>query len=352
MRLGLDLGYPTSVESSDANLQLAADAEELGFDIVWAAEAYGADSVSVLGALAGRTERIGLGAGVMQIPGRTPALTAMTAASLDALSHQRFHLGLGVSGPQVSEGWHGVAFAKPLARTREYVDIVRTALARKRVIVDGEHFTLPLPGGQGKPLVLAMQVARRDIPIYLAAVGPRNLDLAAEIADGWLGFFVDPEATGDNDQIGRLRAGLTAHGRDGAPFDLNVGLGASIDDDLERAADRARPHAALYIGGMGSKKTNFYHGVATALGYEREADRVQELFLARDYSGAAAAVPTEFLDRVSLLGDEARIAARLTALAATGITTASIQPFADTPQGRTEALAAVAAAARTAGVRQ
>jgi F420-dependent oxidoreductase-like protein len=350
MRLGLDLGYPTSAEASDANLLLASRAEELGFDIVWVAEAYGADAVSILGALAGRTERIGLGSGVMQIPGRTPALTAMTAATLDVLSHGLFHLGLGVSGPQVSEGWHGVPFAKPLGRTREYVDIVRAVLSRKRLVADGEHFTLPLPGGQGKPLVLALQPVRRSIPVYLAAVGPKNLDLAAEIADGWLGFFVDVSGGAGAEQVGRLRAGLAAHGREVSAFDVNVGLGASIDDDLERAADRARPHAALYIGGMGSKKTNFYHRIATGLGYGREADRVQELFLARDYAGAAAAVPTEFLDRVSLLGDQQRIAARLRAFAEVGVSTASIQPFADDEQGRGEVLATVAAAARDAGV--
>jgi F420-dependent oxidoreductase-like protein len=251
----------------------------------------------------------------------------------------------------VSEGWHGVRFGKPLGRTREYVAIVRDAIARKRLVADGEHFTLPLPDGQGKPLVLALQPVRRNIPVYLAAVGPKNLDLAAEIADGWLGFFVDATASGDLDQIGRLRAGLAAHGRDPGDFDLNVGMGAAVDDNLEKAADRVRPHAALYIGGMGSKKTNFYHGVATALGYEREADRVQELFMARDYAGAAAAVPTEFLDRGSLLGDQQRIAARLRAYAEAGISTASIQPFADSKQGRAEVLATVAAAGRDAGVR-
>lgn len=347
MRLGLDLSHPTSVEGLDGNLDLAMTAESVGYDIVWAAEAYGADTVSILGALAARTETIGIGAGVMQIPGRTPALTAMTAATLDALSHGRFHLGLGVSGPQVSEGWHGVRFADPLGRTREYIGIVRDGIARKRLAADGRHFTLPLPHGQGKSLVLSLQSVRRQIPIYLAAVGPKNVELAADIADGWLGIFVDASSP---EQVQRVQAALDAAGRDRAAFDINVGMAVSVDDDLERAADRVRPHAALYIGGMGSKKTNFYHRIASALGYEKEADRVQERFMARDYAGAGAAVPTEFLDRVALLGDESRIGGRLRALSDAGVTTVSVQPFSDAPAGRRDTLATVVAAARTAGV--
>jgi len=351
MRLGLDLGYPTDVEAVDATLGLATDAENLGFDVLWVAEAYGADGVSMLGALAARTGRIGIGSAVMQIPARTPAMTGMTAVTLDALSHGRFRLGLGVSGPQVSEGWHGVGFADPLGRTREYIGIVRDVIGRKRVTADGRHFTLPLPGGQGKPLALGMQPVRRTIPLLLAAVGPKNLDLAAEIADGWLGFFVDPLSDPASGPIARLRAGLTAAGGDPDSFDVNVSLPVSIDDDLERAADRVRPHAALYIGGMGSRKTNFYHGVAASLGYEREADDVQNRYLARDYAGAAAAVPTEFLNRVALLGDESSIAARLRALSAAGVSTANVQPFGDVPAERAEILAAVARAAEAAGVR-
>lgn len=347
MRLGLDLSHPTTVEMLERNLDLAVSAEGLGYDIVWVAEAYGADGVSILGALAARTEELGLGSGVMQIPGRTPALTAMTAATLDALSHGRFHLGLGVSGPQVSEGWHGVPFADPLGRTREYIAIVRDGIARKRVVADGTHFTLPLPDGQGKPLVLSFQSVRRRIPIYLAAVGPKNLELAAEVADGWLGIFVDVSSP---EQIQRVHAALDAAGRDRAAFDITVGMAASVDDDLERAADRVRPYAALYIGGMGSTKTNYYHRVAAVLGYRTEADQVQQRFLARDYAGAAAAVPTEFLDRVALLGDDVRIGVKLRALSDAGVTTVSVHPFADTPAGQADTLAAVAAAARTTGV--
>ncbi len=351
MRLGLDLGHPTDGGSVDATLKLATDAEDLGFDVLWVSEAYGADGVSMLGALAARTQRIGIGSAVMQIPARTPAMTGMTAATLDALSHGRFRLGLGVSGPQVSEGWHGVGFADPLGRTREYVAIVRDVIARRRVTADGRHFTLPLPGGQGKPLALTLQPVRRTIPVLLAAVGPKNLALAAEIADGWLGFFVDPLWSAQSGPIARLHAGLRTAGREVGSFDVNVSLPLSIDDDLERAADRVRPHAALYIGGMGSRETNFYRGVAASLGYEREAQDVQNRYLARDYAGAAAAVPTELLDRVALLGDESRIAERLRALADAGVSTANVQPFADLPGERAGILAAVSRAARTAGVR-
>ncbi|HEX2417526.1 MAG TPA: LLM class flavin-dependent oxidoreductase, partial [Micromonosporaceae bacterium] len=193
MRLGLNLGYWTSARDLPENLALTREAERLGFDSVWAAEAYGSDAATTLAWLAGQTERIGLGAGVLQIPARSPAMTAMTAASLDGLSGGRFRLGLGVSGPQVSEGWHGVRFTRPLARTREYVAVVRAALSREVLRQEGEFHTLPLPDGPGKPLRLAVRPVRDRIPIYLAAVGPRNLELTGEIADGWLAVFLAPE---------------------------------------------------------------------------------------------------------------------------------------------------------------
>ncbi|HET9517242.1 MAG TPA: LLM class flavin-dependent oxidoreductase, partial [Actinoplanes sp.] len=193
MRLGLSLGYQTSWSTPADHLALAQEAERLGYSVVWAAEAYGSDAPSMLAWIAGQTSRIDIGSAVMQIPARTPAATAMTAATIDTLSGGRFRLGLGVSGPQVSEGWHGVRFAKPLARTREYVDIVKLALARKPVAYDGAHFTLPLPDGPGKALRLGFHPHRDRIPIYLAAVGPRNLQLAGEIADGWLAVFYSPE---------------------------------------------------------------------------------------------------------------------------------------------------------------
>ncbi len=348
MRLGLNLGYATSAAQLQDNLELAAAAERIGFDVVWVAEAYGSDAATVLGAIAVTTTRIGIGSAVLQIPGRTPAMTAMTAATLDALSGGRFRLGLGVSGPQVSEGWHGVRFADPLGRTREYVQIVRQAIARGRVTAGGRHFTLPLPDGPGKALLLSLQPVRREVPVYLAAVGPKNLTLTGEIADGWLAIFFDAESGAEH--IARIREAAVGAGRDPASVDISVQMPLALHDDPEQAARSVRPGAALYIGGMGSRKVNFYHGIATAMGFEREADEVQEKFLARDYGGAAAAVPFDFIDRTSLIGPVDRIAGRLAGLAAQGVTTVNISPADPDPEARTEALSVVYAAASGAGV--
>ncbi len=349
MRIGLNLGYVTTAQEFADNLALVAAAEDLGYDTVWAAEAYGSDAVTVLAAVAARTERIEIGSAVLQIPGRTPALTAMTAASLDCLSQGRFRLGLGVSGPQVSEGWHGVRFTDPIGRTREYVQIVRQALQRRRVTAGGEHYTLPLPDGPGKSLVLSLQPVRAQIPVYLAALGPKNLDLTGQIADGWLAIFFDPD-TGRR-SVDRIRDAAVAAGRDPAGIDLCASVPVSVADDPRAAADAVRGHAALYLGGMGSRKANFYHRTASEMGYERQADEVQDRFLARDYQGAAAAVPYEFLDRTALLGDEARIADGIARLAAGGITSLAVSGFDRTPEGRRATLRTVMRAADLAGVR-
>jgi len=349
MRIGLNLGYVTTAEELADNIALAQTAESLGFDTVWAAEAYGSDAVTVLAAVAARTHRIGIGSGVLQIPGRTPAMTAMTAATLDALSGGRFTLGLGVSGPQVSEGWHGVRFADPLGRTREYVQIVRQALQRRRVTAGGTHFTLPLPDGPGKSLVLSLQPVRSEIPIYLAALGPKNLDLTGEIADGWLAIFFDPDIAAGS--IGRIRRAALAAGRDPGLIDINASIPVSVGDDPEVAANRVRPFAALYIGGMGSAKTNFYHRTATEMGFGAEAVEVQERFLARDYAGAAAAVPFEFIDRTSLLGSRDRIAERIGRLVAGGVTSISVNCFDRDLESRIGTLTTVMHAAQRAGVR-
>lgn len=348
MRIGLNLGYATTAEEIADNLALAVAAESLGFDCVWAAEAYGSDAVTVLSAVAARTHRIGIGSAVLQIPGRSPAMTAMTAATLDALSQGRFTLGLGVSGPQVSEGWHGVRFADPIGRTEEYVQIVRQAVSRRRVTAGGEHFTLPLPGGQGKSLVLALQPVRPQIPVYLAAIGPKNLDLTGRIADGWLGIFFDPDTAGRS--ITRIADAAAGAGRDPGAIDICVTVPASVDADPERAAHRVRAFAALYVGGMGSPTTNFYHRTAVEMGYRAQADEVQERFLSRDYAGAAAAVPFEFIDRTSLLGDEQRIAERLDRLAGAGVTSVAVSCFDADLDGKIATLTTVAAAARRAGV--
>ena len=348
MRLGLSLGYQTAWTTPADHLALTREAERLGYDVVWAAEAYGSDSPSVLAWLAGQTSRIDLGAAVMQIPARTPAATAMTAATVDAVSGGRFRLGLGVSGPQVSEGWHGVRFAAPLARTREYVEIVRMALARERVSYQGAHYSLPLPDGPGKALKLGFHPPRADIPIYLAAIGPRNLRLAGEIADGWLAVFFAPEYAAD--QLAQVRAGRAATGRDLAGFDVAPSVPAVVGEDPAACAELVRWYAALYIGGMGTRERNFYRQLATRMGYGDGAREVQDLYLAGRQRDAAAAVPLEFIDRTSLLGSRERIADRLAAYAAAGVTTLSVSVFAADAASGVSTLRTVTEAAELAGV--
>ena len=318
MRLGLSLGYQTAWSTPADHLALAQEADRLGYSVVWAAEAYGSDSPSMLAWMAGQTERIDLGAAVMQIPARTPAMTAMTAATIDALSGGRFRLGLGVSGPQVSEGWHGVRFAKPLARTREYVDIVKLAVARKQVAYDGEHYTLPLPDGPGKALRLGFHPPREHIPIYLAAVGPKNLELAGEIADGWLAVFYAPEFAERAPRRGRAPGGpRPARSWPASTWCRSVPV--VIGDDVASCAELVRWYAALYVGGMGSREQNFYNQLATRMGYGDAAREVQDLYLAKRQRDAAAAVPMEFIDRTSLLGPKERIAERMREYAAAGV---------------------------------
>ena len=317
MKLGLSLGYaPPGTNPADL-FPLVEEAERLGFDSVWVAEAWGTDAVSVLGWLAGRTERIKLGSAIMQIPGRTPANTAMTAATLDLLSGGRFLLGLGTSGPQVVEGWHGQPWGKPLGKTREYVEIVRTALRRDVVAHEGEHYRIPWDGqgatGLGKPLKLMLRPLRAEIPIYLAALGPKNVALAAEIADGWLPIFVAPERF--EDAFGPSLAD--------APPDFEIAATASVfvGDDVAALRDALRPHVALYVGGMGAKGRNFYNRLVRRYGWEEEAERIQELYLAGKQREAIAAVPDELVDAVSLVGPKERIAERLEAWHETPVTT-------------------------------
>ncbi|MBO4209330.1 LLM class F420-dependent oxidoreductase [Micromonospora echinofusca] len=325
MRLGLSLGYQTAWSTPADHLALAQEADRLGYSVVWAAEAYGSDSPSMLAWIAGQTERIDVGSAVMQIPARTPAATAMTAATIDAISGGRFRLGLGVSGPQVSEGWHGVRFGKPLARTREFVDIVKLAIARKEVAYDGAHYTLPLPDGPGKALRLGFHPPREHIPIYLAAVGPKNLELAGEIADGWLAVFYAPEFAAD--QLASVAAGRAKVGKELAGFDVVPSVPVVVGDDVASCAELVRWYAALYVGGMGSREQNFYNQLATRMGYGDAAREVQDLYLAKRQRDAAAAVPMEFIDRTSLLGPKERIAERMREYAAAGVTTLSVTLF-------------------------
>jgi F420-dependent oxidoreductase-like protein len=347
MRLGLNLGYWGAGNDAD-NLALAREADRLGFAVVWAAEAYGSDAPTVLAWVAAQTERIDVGSAILQIPARSPAMTAMTAATLDTLSGGRFRLGLGVSGPQVSEGWHGVRFDKPLARTREYVQIVRTALRRERLSFAGEHYTLPLPDGPGKALTLTVHPVRESIPVYLAAVGPKNLELAGEIADGWLAVFFSPEHASQG--LGHIRAGLANAGRTLDGFDVVPTVPVVLGDDPAAAADAVRPYAALYVGGMGSRKQNFYNAQMVRMGFEAEAAEIQDRYLAKDYAGAMAAVPLRFLEQTTLLGDKDRIADRLPAYAEAGVTTLTVACYAGDLERSVATLRTVAEAAEQAGV--
>jgi F420-dependent oxidoreductase-like protein len=335
MRLGLNLGYWGAGNDAE-NLTLAREADQLGYSVVWAAEAYGSDAATVLAWVAAQTERIDVGSAVFQIPGRTPANTAMTAATLDTLSGGRFRLGLGVSGPQVSEGWHGVRFDKPLGRTREYVAIVRKALAREKVSFQGEFFTLPLPDGPGKALTLTVHPVRDNIPIYLAAIGPKNLELTGEIADGWLAIFFAPEQSGEI--MAPLRAGRESTGKTMEGFDVVPTIPVVIGEDPQTCADPIRAYSALYIGGMGSRDKNFYNQLATRMGYEQAAIEIQEKYLARDYMGAAGAVPFEFIDSTSLIGPADRIRDRLHAFAEAGVTTLTLATYSGTLEERIDTL--------------
>ncbi|HUR76030.1 MAG TPA: LLM class F420-dependent oxidoreductase [Sporichthya sp.] len=321
MRLGLNLGY-WGMGNNASNLAYAREADELGYSVVWAAEAYGSDAATVLAFMAAQTTRIDIGAAVFQIPARQPTMTAMTAATLDSLSGGRFRLGLGVSGPQVSEGWYGVPFSAPIGRTREYIEIVNLALRREPVVYSGKHYTLPIPDGPGKKLNLIIHPVRDKVPIYLGSLGPQNLRLTGEIADGWLGLFADPEALGPvlaTIAEGRAKVGNTMDG-----FDVSPTLPLVVGDDLAACADVTRRQTALYIGGMGSRDKNFYNDLACRMGYEAEAAAVQEHYLAKRYQEAEAALPQELLERIGLLGTVDRIADRMREYAEAGVTTINV----------------------------
>ncbi len=352
MRIGVNLGYWGRGVTGGDQVALAREADRLGYDSVWVAEAYGSDSPSVLAWVGALTERIGLGSAVMQIPGRTPAMTAMTAATIDGLSGGRFRLGLGVSGPQVSEGWHGVPFKSPLGRTREYVEIVRAAVRRETVSSPGPHYPLPLPDGPGKALRLSARTARDDIPVYLAAVGPKNLELTGEIADGWLAIFFSPDHA--DDLLGAIRRGRRAGERGSEPdvmagFDVVATTPVVLVDDVEQAASHVRDYCALYIGGMGSREQNFYNQLAARMGFEREAELIQDLYLAGRPREAAQAVPLEFIDETALLGSPRRVAERLRRYEEAGVTTLSIATGGG--MTRDQALATLGAVAQIADLR-
>ncbi len=314
MRLGIMLGYAAG--RLELPVELVQEADRLGVYAVWTAEAYGSDAVSPLAWLGALTERIHLGTAIMQMPGRTPANTAMTAMTLNQLSGGRFLLGLGLSGPQVVEGWHGVSYARPLARTREYVEIVRTIFRREeRLQYDGALYQIPYAGedatGLGKPLKSTLQ-ADPDIPIYLAALGPKNVALAAEIADGWLPLFFSP---GQFDEVYRpaLEEGFAraGGGKSLQSFDLAPMVPVVIDRSLDACYNALRPMLALYIGGMGSRERNFYNDLAVRYGFERAAHEVQDRYLSGDKFAAMSAIPGELIDEVALVGPRERVRERL-----------------------------------------
>lgn len=322
MRLGLNLGYWDSSTDPAEHIELAQRAEALGFDSVWTAEAYGSDAVTAATWIAAQTKKIHVGTAIMQMPARTPAMTAMTAATLDYLSGGRFRLGLGASGPQVVEGWHGVPYGKPVTRAREYVSIVRKILAREEPLThQGEHYQIPTPHGSGlgKPLKLISKPLRPDIPVYLAAIGPKNTALAAEIADGWLPVFYSPERAGLYREF--LNEGFAKSGRSMADVDIAAGVSVVLGDDLQACRDHVKPNLALYIGGMGAKGKNFYYNLACRYGYEEAAEKIQDLYMARKKAEAIAAVPDALVDEVALVGPAERIAERVGAWKEAGVTT-------------------------------
>ncbi|MFP5328012.1 MAG: LLM class F420-dependent oxidoreductase [Acidimicrobiia bacterium] len=326
MRLSMQMPYAGGFEQSIAQV---VELEKAGLDIVWVAEAYGFDAVSVMGYLAARTERVQIGSGILPIYSRTPTLTAMTAAGVDYVSGGRAILGLGASGPQVIEGWHGVPYDKPLARTREIIDICRQVWKRERVSYEGSCYTLPLPPeqgtGLGKPLKMITHPVREQIPIYVASLGPKNVELTAELAEGWLPILYVPEKA--KDVWGEsLAAGLVK--RDPALGQLEISAGGmvAIGDDVAGVRDMARPMVALYVGGMGAKGKNFYNALARRYGYEREAEQIQDLYLDGKKQEAAAAVPADLLEKTNLVGPEGYVKERIQAMAESGVTVLSIIP--------------------------
>jgi F420-dependent oxidoreductase-like protein len=313
VRLGFYMGYAQPGTSPLELLELAREAERLGYDSAWAAEAWGVDAVSPLAWLGAQTTTLKLGTAIMQLPGRSPANTAMTAATMDLLSGGRFLLGLGTSGPQVVEGWHGEEWGKPLLKTREYVEIVRAVLRRERLEHHGEHYDIPVQGGTGlgKPLRLMARPVRSDIPIYLAALGPKAVAQTFEIADGWLPIFWSPEKARDVFPLDRARDG----------FDIAPAVPAIVTDDVESARAALKEYYAFYVGGMGARGTNFYNDLFTRYGYGAEAREIQELFLGGQQREAVTKVPDVFVDEVALVGPVERIRDRLAAWRESGATT-------------------------------
>ncbi|HKG35565.1 MAG TPA: LLM class F420-dependent oxidoreductase [Solirubrobacterales bacterium] len=326
LKLGLNLGYWGIGPAGDEALEVVRAAESAGFESVWAAESYGSDVVSVLAWLAGQTSTIRLGAAIMQVPARPPAAAAMAGATIDKLSGGRFIFGFGPSGPQVSEGWYGVAYAKPWGRTREYVEIVREIIAREGPLEHrGEHYTLPLDDGEGKALKLNFHPERNRIPVFLGAIGRKSVELAAEVADGWIPIFFSVDAFEDT-WGEHIEAGLAKGGRDRSELEVSPTLQVAIDGDTDTARNVVKAGLLLYFGGMGSRKTNFYVDLAHRFGFGDVADEVQRLFQDGDRDAAYAAITDEVADATSLIGTEEQVAERIERFRAAGVDRLIVSP--------------------------
>ncbi|MBB5779727.1 LLM class F420-dependent oxidoreductase [Nonomuraea jabiensis] len=334
MRIGMALNYSGGFKETVAEL---ADYEKAGLDIVFVAEAYSFDAVSQMGYIAARTERLEIASGILPIYSRTPALLAMTAAGLDYVSDGRFTLGLGASGPQVIEGFHGVPYTAPLGRTREVIEICRQVWRRERLVHEGKHYTLPLPPergtGLGKPLKLINHPVRPRIPIVIAAIGPKNVELAAELAEGWEPIFYVPEKAADV-WGPSLAAGKAKRDPELGELDVIAQAALAVGDDVAGLLEFGRPTAALYIGGMGAKGRNFYNDLARRYGYEKEAEQIQDLYLEGKKDEAAALVPGELLESMSLIGSEGFVRDRVQAMKESGVTTLNVAPLGRTHEER------------------
>lgn len=340
MKLGAYFGYWLPGMKPADQLETIQEAERLGYDSAWAAEAYGSDAATVLAWLAAGTSKIRLGSAIFQMPARSPAMTAMTAATIDLLSSGRMIVGIGSSGPQVAEGWHGQRFGRQLQRTRDYVAVLRLALGRERVDYHGETIELPLPDGPGKPLKLMISPVQERIPIYLAAIGPKNTALAGEIADGWIPIFFSPEHVSEVRAL--LEEGAARTGRSLDGFEIAPTVNTHIADDREAARNVMRPMLALYIGGMGSRRQNFYNQLVQRYGFEAAAKTVQDLYLEGKQDEAAAALPDELIDMITLCGPREAVRDRLAAFRAAGVGSLIVSPLASTPQERIAQLRTVA----------
>jgi len=329
MRIGMGVAYGPGQDFHQA-VDALADYEKAGLDLVVVPELYGFDGVSRLGYIAARLERVQLASGILQTYPRTPTLMAMTAAGLDSVSRGRFNLGIGASGPQVIEGFHGIPYDAPIGRTRELIEICRIVWRREKLVYDGKYYKLPVPEGQGtglgKPLKMIDHPVRPRVPITLAAIGPKNVALAAELAEGWQPPFFVPEKAADV-WSEPLAAGSAKRDPSLGTLDLQVGVSLAIGDDVDHLHDLGRPQRALYIGGMGARGRNFYNNLATWFGYEAEAKRIQDLYLDGKKKEAEAAVPRDLLVKTSLIGPEGHVRERLAALREAGVKTITVRPI-------------------------